>query len=90
MINSYLKIALRILSRENSYAFINVFGFAIGFACCIILALYLQSELSYDQHFAQHENIYRLVGLCKTAADRFQQLLRRKGFGKDAVGAKGR
>src|SRR5262245_9188620 len=48
--------------RERSYALINLLGLALGFACCLMLALFLRSELTYDRHFDKHARIYRLVG----------------------------
>jgi len=48
--------------RERSYALINLMGLALGFACCLMLALFLKSELTYDQHFDKHDRIYRAVG----------------------------
>ena len=50
MSGNYLKIALRKLYREKLYAAINVAGLSLGIACCVILGLYLRSELTYDQH----------------------------------------
>lgn len=57
----HLKVVLRKLRREKLYAFINVAGLSLAVACCLILALYLRSELTYDRHFEGHENIYRIV-----------------------------
>src|SRR6478609_4547950 len=48
--------------RERSYALINLMGLALGFACCLMLALFLKSELTYDRHFDKHDRIYRAVG----------------------------
>lgn len=54
-------VLLRNLRREKLYAAINIVGLALGIACCLILGLFLRSELTYDQHFTQHKNIYRVV-----------------------------
>ena len=61
MFKNYILIALRRLTREKTYAAINIVGLALGIACCLILGLYLRSELTYDQHYRNHERIYRLV-----------------------------
>jgi len=53
MINNYLKIALRNTIRNKGYSFINISGLAIGMTCCILILLWVQDELSYDQF---HEN----------------------------------
>src|SRR5688572_7978530 len=47
--------------REHLYVAINLGGLALGFACSLILALFLHSELTYDRHFDQHQRVYRLV-----------------------------
>ena len=61
MFKNYLTIALRHMSRQKAYTFINVFGLASGFAACILILLYVQNELSYDKHLADHERIYRVT-----------------------------
>jgi len=60
MLKSYLIVALRSLSREKTYALINIVGLALAIACGIILFAYIRSELTYDQHNAKHERIYRI------------------------------
>jgi len=60
MLTNYLKIAFRTMLRNKSYSMINILGLSIGIACCLILALYLQDEMSYDKHHRDIENIYRI------------------------------
>lgn len=57
----HARFVFRKLHREKLYAFINLAGLSLAVACCLILGLYLQDELTYDRHFANHENIYRVV-----------------------------
>jgi putative ABC transport system permease protein len=57
----HIKVVLRKLRREKLYAFINLAGLSLAAACCLILALYLRSELTYDRHFEGNQNIYRIV-----------------------------
>lgn len=61
MLKNYLKIALRNLLRNKGYSAINIFGLALGVACCLLLALYIQDEVSYDKHHERAEDIYRIV-----------------------------
>jgi putative ABC transport system permease protein len=61
MWTNYLKIALRFLYNDRIYALINLVGLAIGVASCLVLGLFLQKETSYDRHFENHENIYRVT-----------------------------
>src|SRR6478735_6750690 len=58
---NYLAVLFRNLRRERLYAAINIAGLSLGIACCLILGLFLRSELTYDRHFAGHEYIYRVV-----------------------------
>jgi putative ABC transport system permease protein len=60
MLGNAFKISLRTLYREKRYAAINIAGLSLAIACVVILGLYLRSELTYDQHYEGHENIYRL------------------------------
>jgi putative ABC transport system permease protein len=55
------KIALRTLARDKTYALINVAGLALAIACCLILGVYLRSELTYDHSHVNHKNIFRVV-----------------------------
>jgi putative ABC transport system permease protein len=36
-------------------------GFAIGIAACMLIALYVQQELSYDRHYKDQGRIFRIV-----------------------------
>ncbi len=61
MLKNYLTITLRSLRKHRGYTFLNLFGLAIGMACCVAIALYVRGELSYDQSYDGAENIYRVV-----------------------------
>ena len=60
MIKNYLKIAWRNLKKNKIFSFINVFGLAIGLTCCMLIALYLHNELSYDSYHRNASSIYQL------------------------------
>ena len=60
MLKNYLKIALRNLRRQKGYAFINVFGLAVGMAVCLLIVLFIQEERSYDQFHENADRIYRV------------------------------
>lgn len=61
MFKNYLKLAWRNLIRQKSYSFINITGLSIGMACCIILFLFIQNELSYDRFHDHSDRIFRAV-----------------------------
>ena len=58
---NYFAVLLRTLQRERLYAAINIAGLSLGIACCLILGLYLRSELTYDRYHLKHDRIYRIV-----------------------------
>ena len=44
------------------YAFIKIGGFALSIAACLLIALYIKDELSYDQSWKTADRIYRITG----------------------------
>ena len=61
MLKNYFKIALRNFKKYRTYAFINIFGLAVGLASCILIALYVLDELRYDRFHEHADRIVRLV-----------------------------
>ena len=61
MIKNYFKIALRNLSRNKIYSFINIAGLSLGLACAMLIILYTKDELSYDRFHANGNDIYRVI-----------------------------
>ena len=61
MIKNYFKIAFRSLLKSRGTAFINVLGLSIGLACCMIIFLFVQNELSYDRFHDKADNTFRVL-----------------------------
>lgn len=61
MFKNYLKIALRQLGRHKGYTIINILGLAIGMACCLLILMYVQDEMSYDKFHDDGDRIYRMA-----------------------------
>src|SRR5678815_3699498 len=61
MIKNYFKTAWRNLWRNKVFSAINILGLSIGLACCILMFLFIQHELSYDKFNANANKIYRLT-----------------------------
>ena len=61
MIQNYLKVAIRNLIKQKSYSLINILGLAIGIATCLLILLYVQDELTYDQYNDKADRIFRLA-----------------------------
>lgn len=63
MIKNYLTIALRSMMRNKAYSAINIFGLAVGLSCCLLLALYIQDEVSYDRHHRDIDQLYQVTSI---------------------------
>ena len=61
MLQSYLKIGWRNIRKYKSSSAINIIGLSVGIASFIMIALFVTNELSYDKHFREPENIYRVT-----------------------------
>lgn len=59
MYKLFIKIALRYLSKNKLYSFINIAGLSIGLASFILIMIYVNNERSYDK-FEGSENVYRM------------------------------
>src|SRR5215475_1458213 len=60
MLKNYVKVGLRNLWKNKAFSAINIIGLSAGLAVCLLIVLYVKDELSYDKHYLQSENIYRV------------------------------
>jgi putative ABC transport system permease protein len=65
MLKHYLKIAFRNMTKQKMYATVNIGGFAIGIAACLLIALYIKNEVSYDSQNPNGNRVYRIIGRAK-------------------------
>jgi len=61
MFKNYLKIALRQIKKYKGFSFINIVGLTLGMACCILILLWVQDELSYEDFHKKADRIARVV-----------------------------
>ena len=61
MFKNYFKVAFRNLLKRKGFSLINILGLATGMAVCLLIVLFVQSELSYDKQHKEADNIYRVV-----------------------------
>jgi putative ABC transport system permease protein len=59
MFKNYLKVAFRSLNKNRTYAFINIFGLALGLTITILVFMFVKEETSYDKHWGDQGQIYR-------------------------------
>lgn len=60
MLKNYLKIALRNLKRHKVFSFINIIGLAVGMACCLLILLWIQDEVSFDRFHEKKDEIHKV------------------------------
>ena len=60
MLKNYITIAINNLLKNKLYSAINIVGLAIGLAACIIIALYVRDQTSYDKQWKDSDRIYRV------------------------------
>lgn len=63
MFKNYFKIAMRNMQKHKAYSLINILGLTIGIACCVLILLFVQDELSFDRFHENAERIYRVTRL---------------------------
>jgi len=61
LLPNYIKITFRNMSNYGLQSAINIFGLAVGLACCILIFLFVRHELSYDTFHRNHDDIYLLT-----------------------------
>lgn len=58
MLKNFFKIAWRNMLRNKGFSFINIAGLSIGMASAILIILWIQNEVSYDQFHSKKDRIY--------------------------------
>lgn len=61
MLKNYFKIAWRNLIKTKAFAVINITGLTIGLTCCLLIALYIQNEVSFDKFQKNGDCIARVI-----------------------------
>src|SRR5690606_28339978 len=61
MIKNYFKTAFRSLIRNRNYAIINIAGWAVGIAVCMMIFIIIQFQTSFDDFHAKKDRTYRVL-----------------------------
>ena len=61
MLFSYFLTAYRALRNRPAVTAINVAGLAVGLAACVLIALWVKQQVSYDTFHPQSDHLYRLA-----------------------------
>jgi putative ABC transport system permease protein len=81
MFKNYVLIAVRNLSKNLGYTSINVFGLAIGLACCLLVTLYIQFETSFESFHENRTSLYRYISRSEKDGSVNMQTNLPSGFG---------
>ena len=61
MLKNYLKIMARNIRKNIGYSAINLGGLAIGLACCLLIFLWVEDELSFDRFHKNKAQLYCMI-----------------------------
>ena len=65
MLYHYLKVAYRILVKNNIYSLISVFGLAIALSLTFIIVGFILFQLSFDKYHKNYRQVYRVNSINK-------------------------
>ena len=60
MFKNYFTIAIRNILKRNFFTSINILGMTMGITACLLIALYVIDEFSYDSFHANSDRIYQV------------------------------
>jgi len=63
MLINYFKTAWRGLIRGKSFSIINISGLAVGMAGAMLILLWLQYEIGFDEFHKNKDRTYEVYGL---------------------------
>jgi putative ABC transport system permease protein len=69
MIKNYFKIAIRNLSKNKTFSFINIIGLAVSMSVCLLIISIIADQKSYDQFHTNKDRIYRILTYGKGGND---------------------
>ena len=67
MWRNYVTVGIRALAKSRTYAFINIFGLAVGMAACLMILLYVRYEISHDRWIPESDRIFQVQSWYKSS-----------------------
>ena len=61
MIKTYFKIAYRNLFKNKIFSTINITGLSIGMAAALLIFVWVQNELTFDNYHKDADRLYRMI-----------------------------
>ncbi len=81
MIKSFFLVAYRNLVKNKATTILNVSGLAIGVTVCLVIAIWLQREISFDKFHPNAKAIFRISNTFKSESESFSQAPSGAAFG---------
>lgn len=61
MLKNYVMVAIRNLRRHKFFSLINISGLAVGMTACLLMLMFVVSEVSYDNFHTHLDRIFRIT-----------------------------
>ena len=74
MLLNYLKVGIRNLFKYKYNSLINILGLAIGITSCLLILLFVQGELSFENMHGDGNRIYRVLTIDKALGTHNQRV----------------
>jgi len=75
MVRNYITTALRNILKHKGFSAINITGLAIGVASCLLILLFVHSEMRYDSFHEKAQRIYRIGFTFNVGTNQFDSAL---------------
>jgi putative ABC transport system permease protein len=73
MFRNFFFSAWRHLKNNRTYTLLNIFGLVIGVVVCLLIGVWLQRELSFDDFHPDGDKIFRVTNTFKSESESFSQ-----------------
>ena len=81
MIKNFFLVAYRNLVKNKTTTFLNIAGLALGVVVCLVIGIWLQRELSFDNFHAEGDKTFRISNTFKSESESFSQAPSGPAFG---------
>ncbi|MGZ8525414.1 MAG: ABC transporter permease, partial [Chitinophagaceae bacterium] len=81
MIKNFFLVAYRNLVKNRATSILNISGLAIGVTVCLVIGIWLQRELSFDNFHPNKREIFRIANTFKSESESFSQAGSGPAFG---------
>ncbi len=81
MIKNFFVTAYRNLLKNKTTGILNISGLAIGVTVCLVIGIWLQRELSFDNFHPNGNEIFRISNTFKSESESFSQAPSGPAFG---------